>query len=160
MEQPKNRPNAPKKAKRHHAITREKRDKMLAALRTGALYRDAAQAAGINWATWMDWTRTVREGTCTSEDVIDLVTRARATYARTNVELHTVITKAAVKDWKAAAWQLQHRQGDPKARHDAKRAQWEAEYTKQRAEEAAKGGTSNTVVIELPASLAKPREAP
>lgn len=151
-------PNARKPAKKHHAITREKRDKMMAALRAGALYRDAALAAGIGWSTWMNWTRDVREGTCTSEEVIDLVTRARATYARTNVDLHTVISKAAAKDWKAAAWQLQHRQGDPKARHDAKRAQWEAEWSKARAEEAGKGVQTPVVVVELPESLLKPRE--
>lgn len=117
-----------------HAITVEKRDRMLSALRRGALYRDAAEAAGIPWRTWMDWSKSVREGTCTSDDVIDLVERAREAYASTNVSLSGSITEAATDDWRAAAWQLEHRQGDPKARHDAKRARWEAEVAKNRAE--------------------------
>lgn len=115
-------------------ITKTKRDRMLAALRSGALYKDAAESAGIPWQTWMDWCRTVREGECYNEDVIELVRAAREAYAATNVGLEQAIAKAAAKDWRAAAWQLDHRQGDPKARHDAKRARWEAEIAKKRAE--------------------------
>ena len=50
---------------------------MLANLRAGALYRDAAGAAGIPWSTWTDWCRDVRDGTCADEDVVELVTAAR-----------------------------------------------------------------------------------
>lgn len=45
---------------RRHAITPARRDHMLANLRAGALYRDAAGAAGIPWSTWTDWCRDVR----------------------------------------------------------------------------------------------------
>jgi hypothetical protein len=118
---------------RAHAITREKRDLLLNALRAGALYRDAAEAAGIPWRTWMDWSKSVREGTCTNDDVRDLVERAREAYAAANVGLAATVSKAATQDWRAAAWQLDHRRGDPKARHDAKRARWEAEVAEHRA---------------------------
>lgn len=115
------------------AITREKRDKMLAALRAGALYRDAAESAGIPWRTWMDWCKAVREDTCTSDDVIFLVTAAREAYATANVGLSATIAKAAAKDWRAAAWKLEHRMGAPKAAADARRAQHEATIAKNRA---------------------------
>lgn len=144
---------------RAHAITREKRDLLLNALRAGALYRDAAEAAGIPWRTWMDWSKSVREGTCTNDDVRDLVERAREAYAAANVGLAATVSKAATQDWRAAAWQLDHRRGDPKARHDARRARWEADIAKAEADKAAAGQQTPTVVIELPASLVRPREA-
>jgi hypothetical protein len=144
---------------RAHAITREKRDQMLAALRAGALYRDAAESAGIPWRTWMDWSRSVREGACTNDDVRELVERARSAYAGANVGLAATVSKAAQKDWRAAAWQLDHRRGDPKARHDAKRARWEARLTKAEVAKAESQSQQPVVVIELPASLVKPREA-
>ena len=119
---------------RRHAITPARRDHMLANLRAGALYRDAAGAAGIPWSTWTDWCRDVRDGTCTDEDVIELVTAARAAYAAANVGLTAVVVKAAQKDWRAAAFAIEHRQGAPKAAADARRAQHEATIAKHRAE--------------------------
>ena len=118
---------------RRHAITPARRDHMLANLRAGALYRDAAGAAGIPWSTWTDWCRDVRDGTCTDEDVIELVTAARAAYAAANVGLTAVVVKAAQKDWRAAAWLAEHRQGAPKAAADARRAQHEATIARNRA---------------------------
>ena len=91
---------------RRHAITPARRDHMLANLRAGALYRDAAGAAGIPWSTWTDWCRDVRDGTCADEDVIELVTAARAAYAAANVGLTAVVVKAAQKDWRAAAFAI------------------------------------------------------
>ena len=73
--------------------------------------------------------------------------------------LAATVSKAAQKDWRAAAWQLDHRRGDPKARHDARRARWEADLAKAEADKAAAGQQTPTVVIELPASLVRPREA-
>lgn len=119
---------------RAHAITREKRDRLLNALRAGALYRDAAESAGIPWSTWTDWSRRVREGTCDDDDVVALVADARAAYAQTNVGLKATVAKAATKDWRAAAWLAEHRGGDPKARADARRARYEADIAKHRAE--------------------------
>jgi hypothetical protein len=107
----------------------------------------------------MDWSKSVREGACTNDDVRELVERAREAYAAANVGLAATVSKAAQKDWRAAAWQLDHRRGDPKARHDARRARWEADIAKAEADKAAAGQQTPTVVIELPASLVRPREA-
>lgn len=119
---------------RRFAITPERRDKLLNALRAGALYRDAAGAAGIPWSTWTDWCREVKAERCNDPDVVALVEAAREAYAATNVGLAASVAKASRKDWRAAAWLAEHRQGDPKARHDEKRARWEAEVAKRRAE--------------------------
>jgi len=119
---------------RPFALTREKRDKMLVALRAGALYRDAAESAGIPWSTWTDWSRRVRDGECSDPDVLALVTAAREAYASTNVGLAASVAKASQKDWRAAAWLAEHRQGAPKAAADARRAQHEATIAKKRAD--------------------------
>lgn len=117
-----------------HAITPAKRDGMLRALRGGALYRDAAEAAGIPWRTWMDWCAAVRDDACSDPDVVALVTEARIAYHATNTGLTAAVAKASQKDWRAAAWLSEHRQGAPKAAAEARRAQHEATIAKNRAE--------------------------
>lgn len=119
---------------RHHAFRPEQRPQVLESLRKGSTFREAAGSAGIPWSTWMGWCRSVREGTCADPDVAALVREAQVEYDAASVGLRDNVTKAAAKDWRAAAWQLEHRQGDPKARHDAKRARYEAEIAKHRAE--------------------------
>ena len=119
---------------RRCAITKERRDKLLNALRAGALYRDAAGAAGIPWSTWTDWSRAVTKGECNDDDVIALVIAAREAYATTNVGLAASIAKASSKDWRAAAWLAEHRQGAPRQAAEARRAQHEATVAKHRAE--------------------------
>ena len=109
------------------------RSDVLAALGAGATYRDAAQAAGIPWRTWCDWSKAVREGVCNDPDVEALVLEARAIYAKASNGMVARVNLASAKDWRAAAWLLEHRQGDPKARHDEKRARYEAEVAKHRA---------------------------
>lgn len=115
------------------AITREKRDKMLLALRGAAYYRDAAEAAGIPWRTWMDWCKAVDRETCEDPDVIALVHEARIAYHSASTGMMATVAVATKKDWRAAAWLMDHRRGDPKARHDEKRARYEAEVAKNRA---------------------------
>lgn len=119
---------------RAHAITREKRDRLLNALRAGALYRDAAESAGIPWSTWTDWCREVKAERCNDPDVVALVEAAREAYATTNVGLAASVAKASQKDWRAAAWLAEHRQGAPKQAAEARRAQHEATIAKNRAE--------------------------
>ncbi len=118
---------------RRFAITPDRRDKLLNALRAGALYRDAAEAAGIPWSTWTDWSRAVKAGECNDDDVTALVAAAREAYAATNVGLTASVAKASQKDWRAAAWLAEHRQGASKAAADARRAQHEATIAKNRA---------------------------
>ena len=115
------------------AFRSEMRPVVLDALANGSTYRAACGAAGIPWATWMRWSREVRAGECDDPDVEALVIDARKAFEAANVALATSIHLATADDWKAAAWLLQHRQGDPKARHDEKRARYEAEVAKNRA---------------------------
>jgi hypothetical protein len=115
------------------AFSDETRATMLDALAQGSTYRAACGAAGISWPTWMRWSREVRAEACDDPDIAALVADARTTFEAANVALATSIRVASANDWKAAAWLLQHRQGDPKARHDEKRARYEAEVAKNRA---------------------------
>ena len=115
------------------AFRDEMRPVVLDALANGSTYRAACGAAGIPWATWMRWSREVRAGECDDPDVEALVIDARKSFEAANVALASSIHVATADDWKAAAWLLQHRQGDPKARHDEKRARYEAEVAKNRA---------------------------
>ena len=115
------------------AFRSEMRPVVLDALANGSTYRAACGAAGIPWATWMRWSREVRAGECDDPDVEALVIDARKAFEAANVALASSIHVATADDWKAAAWLLQHRQGDPKARHDEKRARYEAEVAKNRA---------------------------
>lgn len=124
------RPNARATANAFDPATRAP---LLEALAQGSTYRAACGAAGIAWATWMRWCAQVRAGECADPDVAALVSDARKTFEAANVALATTIRTASAEDWKAAAWLLDHRQGDPKARHDTKRARYEAEVAKARA---------------------------
>ena len=109
------------------------REAVLNALLAGSTYRDATAAAGIPWRTWCQWSRAVREETCPDPDVEALVIEARAAYAKASNAITAQVRIAGAKDWRAAAFLLDHRRGDPKARHDAKRARWEAEVAEHRA---------------------------
>lgn len=119
---------------RHFALRPAMRAAVLQALGAGSTYRDAAQAAGIPWRTWCDWTRVVRDGRCSDPDVESLVTEARSTYAKATNAITAQVRLASAKDWRAAAFLLDHRRGNPKARHDTRRARFEAEIAKHRAE--------------------------
>lgn len=103
------------------------------ALLAGNTYRDACEAAGIPWSTWRDWSRQHREGGHPDPDVDALIAEARIAYAKASTAITAQVRIAGAKDWRASAFLLQHRQGDPKARHDARRARWEAEVAKARA---------------------------
>ena len=128
------------------AFRSEMRPVVLDALAKGSTYRAACGAAGIPWATWMRWSRDVRNGACDDPDVEALVIDARKAFEAANVALASSIHVATADDWKAAAWLLQHRQGDPKARHDEKRARYEAEVAKNRAA----GTHVDRVAVEAP----------
>lgn len=126
------------------AFRPEMRDTVVTALLNGSTYRAACEAAGIPWSTWKDWSRAHREGGHPDPDVDALVSAAREAYGRATNELSASVRTAAADDWRAAAWQLEHRQGDPKARHDERRARWEAEIAAQRA----KGAHVERVAVE------------
>ena len=68
------------------------------------------------------------------DDVVALVADARAAYAQTNVGLKATVAKAATKDWRAAAWLVEHRQGAAEAAARSRRAKHEATIAKHRAD--------------------------
>jgi len=102
-------------------------------LLAGASYREAAGSASIPWRTWCDWTKQHLSGGHSDPDVDALIAEARASYAKASTAITAQVRIAGAKDWRAAAFLLQHRQGDAKARHDEKRARWEAEIAEHRA---------------------------
>ncbi len=135
------------------------REAVINALLAGSTYRAACEAAGIPWATWCGWLREHRAGGHSDPDVDGLVAAAREAYAKATNAITAQVRVAGAKDWRAAAFLLEHRQGDPKARHDERRARHDARLTKVAADKAAAGVNQPVVVIELPASLVRPREA-
>lgn len=137
------------------------REVMVQRLRGGSTFRDACTLAGIPWRTWKDWRRAVEvEGRHLDDpDAEALVLAAREAHSAATADLMAHVVVAAPADWKAAAWAVEYRQGSAKRAADQRRAHHEARLAKAKADEAAKGGgAAPTVVIELPASLARPRE--
>lgn len=125
-------PNA-RKITKPYALPDDAKATMLDALAGGSTYRTATGAAGVPWSTWLRWCRNVDAGECSDPDVCDLVVAARVTYERASAAMSRTIHTAAADDWKAAAWTLEHRGGDPKRRHDERRARYEAEIARNRA---------------------------
>jgi len=115
------------------AFRKTMREAIINALLAGNTYRDACEAAGIPWSTWRDWSRQHREGGHPDPDVDALIAEARVAYAKASTAITAQVRIAGAKDWRASAFLLQHRQGDPKARHDTRRARYEAEVAKNRA---------------------------
>ena len=106
---------------------------MVDRIREGATIRAAAGAVGIPERTWHRWRAAVQSGACADADVVALVTAAMTAYNEHTAELQKAVAVAAASDWKAAAWALDHRRGDPRASYDTKRARYEAEVAKNRA---------------------------
>lgn len=122
------------------------REAIINALLAGNTYRDACEAAGIPWSTWRDWSRQHREGGHPDPDVDALIAEARIAYAKASTAITAQVRIAGAKDWRASAFLLQHRQGDPKARHDTRRARYEAEIARARAD----GTHVDRVAVEAP----------
>jgi len=106
---------------------------MLDQLRKGATIRAAAGSVGIPESTWHNWRSRVDAGTMEDERIVALVRDVRIAYELATADLEARVAEASRDDWRAAAWALDHRRGDPKARHDERRARWEAEIAAQRA---------------------------
>ncbi len=128
------------------AFRKTMREAIINALLAGNTYRDACEAAGIPWSTWRDWSRQHREGGHPDPDVDALIAEARIAYAKASTAITAQVRIAGAKDWRASAFLLQHRQGDPKARHDTRRARYEAEIARARAD----GTHVDRVAVEAP----------
>lgn len=137
------------------------REVMLKRLREGSTFRDACTLGGVGWREWKRWRKIVEVegGTTGDPDKDALVRDARAAHSAATADLMANVTAAAPADWKAAAWAVEYRHGSARRAADQRRAHHEARLAKAKADEAAKGGAgAPVVVIELPATLARPRE--
>lgn len=137
------------------------REVLLTRLRGGSSFRDACALAGINWREWKRWRKAVEvDGASTGDPDRDALVRdAREAHSAATADLMAHITAAAPDDWKAAAWAVEYRQSSALRASQQRRAYHEARISKAEADKAAAGQQTPTVVIELPASLVRPREA-
>lgn len=117
---------------RRVAFRPEMRRTMLDALMAGATYRAAAESSGIPWRTWCTWAKLHRDGGHTDPDVDGLVEAARQAYSKATTAIVAQVRVASQKDWRAGAFLLEHRRGDPKAAHDVKRAKYEAKIAEKK----------------------------
>jgi hypothetical protein len=134
---------------------------MLQRLRAGSAFRDACALAGIDWRQWKRWRKVVEDdnGTTGDPDRDALVRDAREAHSAATADLMAHITAAAPADWKAAAWAVEYRQTSSLRASQQRRAYHEARLSKAEADKACAGQQTPTIVIELPASLVRPREA-
>ena len=135
------------------------REVLLPELLAGSTFRDACALAGLSWNTWKAWRRVVevQHKHLDDPDAEALVRDARKAHSRARAEMLKHVTAAAPDDWKAAAWMVEYSAGAEKRAADQRRAHHEARLAKAKADEAEKGGTAPVVVLELPASLVRPR---
>jgi hypothetical protein len=133
---------------------------MITRLRQGSTFRDACALAGVGWREWKRWRKVVEveNGTTGDPDKDSLVKDAREAHSAATADLMAAVVAQAPDDWKAAAWAVEYRQGSAKRAADQRRAHHEARIAKAKADAEASGKGPPTVVIELPASLARPRE--
>ncbi len=88
-------------------FTPEVTDTIIKAVSIGATYKDAAEAAGVDYDTFNEWMKAGRTGKRRFSEFSEAIARAEAN-ARNNY-LSTIAQAAAKGDWKAAAWWLSHR---------------------------------------------------
>lgn len=94
-----------KSKSRKRKITEDELRDLMIVLETGGTYRLACDASGFPYKTLMEWFDDVDQKEEESEyyHVVKLIRKARPKLAYKALE---IIEKAALRDWKAAAWQL------------------------------------------------------
>ena len=120
---------------------------ILGARRVGATLRVAARAAGVPWSTLMEWVRKGRDGDPRLEAFARELDRAGAQYEQV---LRARVMRGTEEDARLAFDALRWHEGAPQRR---------AELKISRATAAAASANRATVVVQLPASLAVPRES-
>lgn len=85
------------------------RQKIVDALRNGALRKDAAKFAGVNDAMVRQW---IHRGRMGMEPYVTFVTEVETAEAEAAIRMTQVIFTAAAKDWRAAAEWLKHNRPD------------------------------------------------
>lgn len=100
-----------KRPGRPSKLTPEVEEKLISALSVGAFRADAAAFAGIGVSTLYSW---LERGEADQEQGVAspfraLVAAVEAAEAKSDVDLLDLITQAAAKDWRAAAWRLERK---------------------------------------------------
>jgi hypothetical protein len=98
-------------------LTPDATERLLAAIRAGATRRDAALAAGIHRRTFERWMTRAAEPSAPAEYAAFAASIERAE-AEGRVALGAIITRAARKDWRAAAHLLAVRDPDNWAKRE------------------------------------------
>ena len=83
-------------------------DTIIKAVSIGATYKDAAEAAGVDYTTFQAWMNKGQAQTKGEFFTFFYAIRRAEANARNNY-LSTIAQAAAKGDWKAAAWWLSHR---------------------------------------------------
>lgn len=101
------------------------------ALRAGATYRSACQAAGLSWTTWKDWKRAVWRGLDVPDDrIVTLVREAEEAHAQATNSLIARVNLAGAKDWRAAMSLVEFRATAERRRWELVKARAEARIAK------------------------------
>ena len=88
-------------------LTPETSEAILTALSIGATYKDAAEAAGVEYATFNNWMQTGEQAK--SGKFFEFFYAVRQTEARARLKYLSQIAKASEKDWRAALEYLKRR---------------------------------------------------
>lgn len=92
--------------------TGDKHKLFLDALSIGSSLREACDYAGIKWSTWSDWRRrVVVEGDRFNEGIAQLVDEHVQAMERGRAALLAQLRKHSAKDWRAAAYLVDRRDG-------------------------------------------------
>lgn len=141
--------------------TTEIRDAIITALAASACYRDAVAAAGLPWGTWTSWLhRHKADGGHPDPDIAALIREARKVKAKAKVATTAAVRIAAQSDWRAGVELLRLEREAAYMSARTRLVIAEAKLAKIKLRDAEKGERAPVVVIELPASLARPREEP
>lgn len=92
--------------------TTDKHKLFLDALSIGSSLREACDYAGIKWSTWSDWRRrVVVEGDRFNDGIARLVDEHVQAMERGRAALLAQLRKHSAKDWRAAAYLVDRRDG-------------------------------------------------
>ena len=101
-------------------LTPEVEERLVRAISVGASYKDASACAGISYQTFLNWRKRAQEIVEQTEDrddepeettdrFVEFFDRIKKAQGDAAVEWLAAISKAAPRDWKAAAWILERR---------------------------------------------------
>ena len=118
---------------RSNAYTPEAHASIVQALRAGATYRSACQAARLSWTTWKGWKRAVWRGQPVPDPrIADFVSEAEAAHAQATNSLIARVNLAGAKDWRAAMSLIEFRSTAERRRWDLVKARAEARIAQKR----------------------------